>query len=141
MLFVLIFTCFLSFFHRIPTETVAHSFSPIEILRKRQFYILWFICVLNGQSILFISGLYKVIRQNQCVTRFDHYIFRFSSGLCCIHSKSTKARTLRFKCTNFDFQVEHKSYGKVSSQLTSNSNISVLFFNQLEKEQNFSNQS
>lgn len=56
----------------VPTQTEVHSFSPIQILRKRQFYILWFICVLNGQSILFISGLYKAY--GQTFIHDDHFL-------------------------------------------------------------------
>ncbi|CAE1313251.1 unnamed protein product [Acanthosepion pharaonis] len=57
---------------RVPTETEVHSFTPIQILRKRQFYILWFICVLNGQSILFIAGLYKAY--GQTFIHDDHFL-------------------------------------------------------------------
>ncbi|KAK6195536.1 hypothetical protein SNE40_000945 [Patella caerulea] len=42
-----------------PDVEVERTLSPGEMLQTREFYILWFILLLNGQGVLFISTLYK----------------------------------------------------------------------------------
>ena len=41
-------------------ESEEGSMSPRELLSNGSFYILWFIFLLNGQGVSFISSLYKV---------------------------------------------------------------------------------
>ena len=41
-------------------ESEEGSMSPRELLSSGSFYILWFIFLLNGQGVSFISSLYKV---------------------------------------------------------------------------------
>lgn len=55
-----------------PQEESVRSLRPKEILKTRQFYIFWFVCILNGQSILFISGLYKAF--GQTFIHDDHFL-------------------------------------------------------------------
>ena len=47
--------------HRITTEIESiPDVHPFDMLKTRAFYTLWFLFLVNGQSVIFISTLYKV---------------------------------------------------------------------------------
>ena len=50
---------------------VVRSLTPVEVLKKPNFYILWFMLLCNGIAVIFTSTLWKVFGQEFIID--DHY--------------------------------------------------------------------
>ncbi|XP_021364600.1 uncharacterized protein LOC110457592 [Mizuhopecten yessoensis] len=48
------------------------DYSPRQVLKKKSFYMLWFLFLFNGQGIQFISSLYKTY--GQTFIKDDHFL-------------------------------------------------------------------